>query len=1087
MASDIQDTFDPTKNYHRVLFRQDKLLQSRELIDLQRIIQAEIKGVADTMLRDGDVARGARIVVNPTTGAVQAEAGAVYLQGAVRGVVPAAFVVPVKGIVTVGIYLRESIVTELEDPGLLGMAGGTPSYGEPGAARLKVEPTWGYAGDGQQGEFFAVWTIEDGYLRAKETPPSLDPIARALQGYDVDSTGGAYVVSGLDVAMADDLSSGEQVYTVTEGRARVRGVAIEQVASKRLVYAAKPDVMAVDSEPHLIETDGAQRIDVGRPPYAAGTLQVRVTMRKTVTLVHGGFAGAADPLPDPSVIQLEKVQQGSTVYTASADFKLSAGQVDWSPSGAEPAPGSNYQATYLYTALVAPTAVDARGGTVTGAVKGTTAMVSYSAQLRRIDRLCLARDGTYAWVQGVSSAWTPTPPVVPNDMLLLASVYQTWDADRRVIGDCVKMVPMPQLVGERQRLDSVILDLAELRLATSAQGVDSGIKKGLFADAFLNDAQRDAGIAQSAAIVRGTLQLPLTVTVHQLGKDIGDRIAPAHSHRTVLSQAMRTGAMLVNPYMAFDPIPAAVELVPNVDRWTDVQVSWSSPITERFYTGSGSLTSLTGSSNSTRVLSEESRPLEYLRPITVRFNIKGWGPREPLASVTFDGIAVTPQPLPGGELLANAAGELSGTFVVPTNVSAGTKAVVFVGTLGSRGSQTFMGQGTALLRSQQSVTSESWNRYDVVYSGYSGGGGAVWGPSGSGSTPAQLNSQCSRWLYEGYFDPLAQTFMLDDAVQCSGVRLWFTTVGGPVVVQIRETANGVPTAAVVAERRMARSAITAGQWTTVEWVPAQLQARTQYALVVLCDDAQTALAVAQLGKQDPVSGYVTSQPYQVGVLLSSSNANTWTPHQDTDAMFQVLAAQYTERERVIDLGSADLVDATDLMVLGFAERPNAAAGLTFDVEFPPSMQSEVVRLTDGQVVWLSAPFTGTVKVRARITGDANAAAILGPGVQLVAGKLATSAPYVSRTVTANGQNRLVVVFEADIPGGSSVQVHAQATEAGSPWVLVPYLSASTNTAGVREITHRLDNFAASGVRVRLTLTGNTKARPFVGNLRMAVI
>ena len=233
---------------------------------------------------------------------------------------------------------------------------------------------------------------------------------------------------------------------------------------------------------------------------------------------------------------------------------------------------------------------------------------------------------------------------------------------------------------------------------------------------------------------------------------------------------------------------------------------------------------------------------------------------------------------------------------------------------------------------------------------------------------------------------------------------------------------------------------------------------------------------------------MTSQPYQVGVLLSSSNASTWTAHQDRDLTFRLLAAQYTETERVIDLGTADLVDATDLMILGFAERPSAAANLTFDLEFPPALNSEVVRLTDGQVIWLAAPFTGQVKVRARITGDATAAAILGPGVQLIAAKIEPSATYITRTVAASGNNRVLVVYEGDIPGGSSVQVHAQANAAGAPWEPVPYLSASTNTAGVREITHELTGFAAAtGLRVRLTLTGSTTARPYVGNLRVVVL
>ena len=202
----------------------------------------------------------------------------------------------------------------------------------------------------------------------------------------------------------------------------------------------------------------------------------------------------------------------------------------------------------------------------------------------------------------------------------------------------------------------------------------------------------------------------------------------------------------------------------------------------------------------------------------------------------------------------------------------------------------------------------------------------------------------------------------------------------------------------------------------------------------------------------------------------------------------MLAAQFSETERVIDLGTADLVDATDLMILGFAERPSASANLTFDVEFPPEMDSAVVRLTDGQVVWLAAPFTGQLKVRARISGNANSAAVLGPGVQLIAATLAGQADYITRTVAADSDNRVKVVYEGDIPGGSSLQVHVQSDAAGAPWVLVPYLSASTNTAGVREITHELEGFeAATGCRVRLTLTGSTTARPQVRNLRVVVL
>lgn len=1077
--------FNPAKNFESIDFLQDRVLQSAELNDMQAAMAYRLRTFCDVLMRDGDVVRDAQVIVDSVTGDVQAQAGAIYLQGAVRGVLPATFKVPVVGVITVGVYLRTSVVSELEEPSLLNPAKGSPAFQQPGALRTKMDPTWGHESDGQAGDFFPVYTIDNGFLRAKEAPPNLDGVARAIQQYDGDSTGGLYIVDGLDVVMGADNEAGAQVYSVGEGRARVGGFPIRLQAGRRLIYDTAPDLLLIDSEPHQSTTIGAQRIDIGRPPMK-GIPQVRITARRTVNVTHGGFAGAADPLPDATVIQIEQVKQGATVYkTDGSDYKLTAGQVDWSPAGAEPAPGSNYEVTYQYIANVVPTAVDGRGFTVAGAIAGTLVMVTYNQMQRRIDRLCITRQGTFEWLRGISSPWKPTAPVVPDDMLALASVFQTWDADRRVVSDAVKMVPMGQIVGERARLDSVILDQAELRLALNAQGLDSGIKKGIFADPFLSDAQRDAGLAQTAAIVRGALQLPIVPTVFQLGANQPERIAPAHGYRVVLAQTMRTGSMLVNPYQAFDPVPAAVTLTPNVDRWTNVVTQWASPITERLFTGAGSQTNYAGSSSTSKVLSETSSALETLRPITVRFDLKGWGPGEAVGTVVFDGLTVPAQPLAGGTLVANAAGELSGTFVVPANVPAGARVVEFLGPLKSKGSQTFFGQGTAILRTQQQVTTENWA---LSYPAPINTGGAVFGPSGTGSTPTQISSQCSKWLYDGYFDPLAQTFMLDSLTQCAGVDLRFTAKGGPVVVQIRETENGVPSQAVVIEQRVVADAIQLGADTRITWAPTLLQARREYALVVLCDDATTALAVAELGKQDPTSGYVTSQPYQVGVLLSSSNASTWTPHQDRDMYFRILGAQYTEAERVIELGEVDLVAATDLMVMGFAERPSAAANLLFEVEFPAAMGSEVVRLTDGQVIWLAAPYTGKVKLRARISGDTQLAAVLQNGIQLVAGTVQNTGTYISRTVAASADCRIKVVYEGDLPGGSAVTVHVQGTQAGAPWVLVPYLSASTSTAGVRQITHQLEHFnGGEGARIRLTLTGSTTARPQVRNLHGVVL
>lgn len=1076
MATQIQNRFDPAKNYERHLFRADKVLQSAELNEVQSAAAHKLAMFGDALFRDGDIVRDARIVVNAQTGVTQCESGALYLAGAVRGVPSRTIAVPVLGVVAVGLYLHANVVTELQDPALLNPAAGTRGYQEPGAAREQITPSWGHAGDGQPGEFYPVWVVEDGIVRPKDPPPTLDSVTQAMARYDRDSAGGTYIVRGLDVAASADQPDGRQVYTVGEGRARVNGYGVELVSSRRLVYDTAADLKAVDSEPHQSTTIGVQRITLDRPP-CLGVPQVRITARRTVDVIHGGFSGAADPLPDNGVILIETVKQGGTTYTQGTDYALTAGQVNWAAPGAEPAPGSTYQVTYQHIANVAPTNVTPTAFDVAGALPGTLVLVSYQQMLRRIDRLCMDEEGRFQWVRGVSAEWSPSPPVAPPALLPLASVYQSWDSQRRVVQDGVRMVPMDEIAAYRNRLAAVIEDQAELRLSVDISGRHSGVKKGLFADPFISDAMRDAGVSQTGAIVGGALRLPLQVQVHELGTSIVNPQAPAHGYSVALQQPMRTGSMLVNPYMAFQALPAVCTLTPAVDRWTETSTQWTSAITERMYTGSGGNAVLSHTGSTVRTISEASSNIEHLRQIKVRFDLQGFGPGEALAAVAFDGIGVVPTALPSGTLIATAAGVLSGQFTIPAGVPAGVKDVAFTGSGGSTAAQFFTGQGTAVLRTQQEVVTEVWElRPPPPSSSF------VIGPSGGGS--AGTSNPCAgKFVIGPSTDPLAQTFTLGSATQLAGVDLWFTARQTEVVVQIRETQVGIPNSTILIEKRVPASQIATDGPTRVTWAPAALSGGQEYALVVLCDDAVTALAIAELGKFDPAAGWVTSQPYQVGVLLSSSNANTWTPHQDRDLAFRLLRADYTEAERVIDLGTVDLANATDLMVMGFAERPSADASCVFEIV----LGTESVQVVDGQVIWLASAYTGPARVFARLRGSATTAAVLQPGVQLIAGTLQGAGTYVSPMLTAGGDVSVRVVFEAEIPGGAAVAVHAQTSAPGAPWVEVPYASASAATAGVREITHMLASIVGDGVRLRLTLTGNTTARPSVRNLRAVVL
>lgn len=641
MPNQYYQRFDPAKNYEEHLFIAGRGLQSAELNEMQKGAMYRLRGVADSLFKDGGIVRDAGIVVNETTGVTQCASGAVYIRGAVRGVAPATFTIPVVGTIAVGIRLIETVKTAIDDPTLRDPATGTRNYDERGAERLEVVSQWGWDGDDGDGEFYPVYGVIDGVVTAKEPPPNLDTVTQALARYDRDSAGGSYIVSGMNVSMLAD-SGGNQVYSIADGRARVYGFPIEFPTSRRVVLAAAPDLLAITNEPHLSTSIGAQRINLDRTP-ATNITQVAITAEKTVTLTHGVTTGSQDPLPDTSVLSLIEVKQGGTTYTFSTDYLLTAGKVDWTPGGAEPAPGSTYTVKYQYITNVTPTAVDETGFTVTGAVVGTLVLTDYSQKLPRVDRLCLDADGFTVWVTGVASSYAPKMPSVPGDFLPLATVYQTWTSARTIRNDGVRVVPMPILAGFDQKIDYVLQLVAQQRLESSIHTRESGTKKGLFVDPFLDDSQRDAGTPQTAAIVDGELILPITPTIKQMPTDVTAPTTASYVFSEALAQLLKTSSMKINPYLTFGVVPAKVTLEPAVDRWTTVETDWSSGTTRRLVIiGSGDNQQLVSQVQNNVLVGTTVKNAEKLRSIEIKFEVTGFGAGEALTSVTFDGIPVTP-------------------------------------------------------------------------------------------------------------------------------------------------------------------------------------------------------------------------------------------------------------------------------------------------------------------------------------------------------------------------------------------------------------------------------------------------------------
>lgn len=643
--------FDATKNYTELMYRDGYGAQASEQNEMQSIIAARIAKLGRALFKDGDIVSGAQIVVDATSGRVTATAGEVFLSGQIWSVQPAAFDIPVAGTVAVGIHLQETIISELEDPALRNPAIGSRGEGEPGAWRRKILAVWGFGTDGSEGTFYPVYTVDEGVPRSKEAPPSLDSFNQTIARYDRDSTGtGTYAVSGLTVVAGADLPDGRQIYHLSEGRARVDGAGVSLTTSRRLIYNAQPDLRVVSME--IVDATAvageAQRIDVAHAPLKAVT-SLRITVEETATVVHGAYVGSSDDLPSTGVVSIIEVRQQDTVYTAGADFQKRGDQVDWSPAGNEPAPGSSYQVTFRSIKDVQPENQDLDGFAITGAVPGTQIMYGYTQMLPRYDRLAIDREGKETWFTGIASERSPRKPTVPDSLLALATVYQNWRPSRSISNDAVRVVPFDDIAALASRIDYALQEIARQRLESDVSTREAGARVGLFVDPLVDDSMRDQGVTQSAAIIDGDLTLPVAdVAAASLSLDVSTLTSRPFTVAVLLEQPFRTGEMQVNPYMAFDPLPAKITLTPAVDHWTETQTSWASAVTKLFSastgTGGGSGWAVlhhTSTSGSTEVVSSSTKHLENLRQVDVRFDLAGFGPGEKLEKVTFDGVDVT--------------------------------------------------------------------------------------------------------------------------------------------------------------------------------------------------------------------------------------------------------------------------------------------------------------------------------------------------------------------------------------------------------------------------------------------------------------
>jgi hypothetical protein len=401
-------------------------------------------------------------------------------------------------------------------------------------------------------------------------------------------------------------------------------------------------------------------------------------------------------------------------------------------------------------------------------------------------------------------------------------------------------------------------------------------------------------------------------------------------------------------------------------------------------------------------------------------------------------------------ITADNQGVATGEMTVPEGVPAGTVLVRVVGDQGSVGSTTYTASGT--------ITTESRRIVTTVVTGY---------------------------------DPLAQTFTLSEGRHVAGVDLWFKNKGtSRILVQIRETTVGFPNKNVLAQGDVRPANInTNGTPTRILFMdatsrcPVWLEANEEYAIVILTDDPETSVVVAELGKFDSIhNSWITKQAYQIGVLLSSSNASTWTAHQELDLAFRLLACRFTETDHTINLGTFLANQNSDLLTLANIERVSSET----DVEFVyADSDGKTNVLVEDMPVALKEKINGEISLKAKLKGTATQSPVVYQGVQVVLGTMDEEADYVTRAIPAGTNVKISIMYKSLTPGNSSVKVYAQEADGG--WTLIQLHSGTPVGDSWEERLHILENFSGSTTRIKLVLAGNVSHRPKVQNLKVIVI
>ncbi|MGI5842875.1 MAG: DUF4815 domain-containing protein [Candidatus Xenobium sp.] len=951
---------------------------------------------------------------------------------------------------------------------------------------------------------------------------------------------GSYLVKGLDSFIGDN--DGQNVEVITNaGRAYIQGFRLQKDLPTTTLVPKSTAVKSVRGEQKTYVV-GTRRYALNNTPLKE-TTQVEAIVEIVSNITRGSVGGGEDLLVPNPVVDIIEVSQGATVFQEGADWQQSGNYVDWLGSGNEPAIGTTYTVRWTYTKQMIEgtdyvdggwfgrsghpaadeyfylvTAQSAAGETqydsakvvsrdtpageinrlswlpVSGAtgyriyrgtqntvradfqrlkdvaagvtsytddgvdvivggnppasntsgltmspvqvepgnlsiinfgrtnigdepVAGSNCSIDYDYYVGRRD-IIYATTREIKRLEGAPADW-PKLPIVPEGTLGLCSVdCPPNSVDLTVQNFGLTRVTMDQIHEIIKDVEDLKYNDAQFQMNNELQNRDAQTKKGVYSDDFSNDAQSDIYHSEWSARI--------------------DRVRRFAAPARTASATVLT----INPSASNALFKGSLALLPATERVLVEQTDWSEVKNINPYAvfekpdASLEITPNIGRRGQTGIAVVGSNFQSNANNVTIRCD----------GQVVASGVH------------ADTAGRVSASFVIPENARNGNRIVEMTDGLYSARAGIQINDPMVITRIER-IVEERIIRVPVVQ--------VVW--------RTQIVTVRN--------DPLAQTFSFTEDKVVSGVGLYFTTKDPsiPVTVQIRGVTTGLPNGVIFAEKVLAPGDVSPNVETKVVFAnPFYAQAGTSYAVVLLTNSSNYRMRVATLGQLGQ-NGVITRQTYAAGVLLESSNAETWTPLNGSDLTMKIYGYDFQPSGEV-RFQPITGVQFSDLNLDEYSSVPQGA-GIAWEYS------------TDGGVLWDAIVpaeeerlpnLASQVLVRALFSSNAAniSPALIYKDVNLIGYLNNTTGKYLNReNELTQGVSSTKIYTQMNIPSGTTVNWFAS-NNGGATWEAMSILTTRKIDEEWTEytLTRTFSDPNGNRVRYKAEMTGNNLVYPRIHTL-----